>query len=441
MSMNTFLHKKVTVQNMMDARDARAQRQHAWAREYGVPMVFLTMNIAGPVKVTPLIEQGFDMAVRKITAQLARHGAGITAWERISACTGMEMIWAVAFDALKIKRMMADVEERESFGRLLDIDVIDVDGRKISRDEIGMPPRLCLICGCDAMACARSRAHTVEALFEKTEAILKLAIHGRIADRVSAIAQRALLYEVTVTPKPGLVDRQNNGAHQDMDFFTFLQSASVLTAYFRACVQKGLEGEALQEVFRSLRYLGMCAEEDMLAATQGVNAHKGAIFSLGILCGAVGWLMAKQSVLTPDAVCAACVDMTNEILQAEMAQMEAPFGARKEAALGFPTVIRHGLPAYEEARRMGKSINDAGVYSLLALLAATMDANVARRSSIARARELQEEAGAILAACTMKAVHGLDTRLIQENISPGGCADLLAAVFFLDEIRSLELDR
>ena len=88
-------------------------------------------------------------------------------------------------------------------------------------------------------------------------------------------AVRALLYEVTTTPKPGLVDRRNSGSHTDMDSFTFMSSAASLYPYFEACTRAGrktADGPA-PETFAALRPLGCEAEGEMLAATHGVNTH------------------------------------------------------------------------------------------------------------------------------------------------------------------------
>ena len=101
-----------------------------------------------------------------------------------------------------------------------------------------------------------------------------------------------LNYEVTTTPKPGLVDRRNSGSHRDMDVFTFIDSAAALYPYFEACARTGRETaeQPAPETFAALRPLGCEAEGEMLDATGGVNTHKGAVFSVGIVCAALGRL-------------------------------------------------------------------------------------------------------------------------------------------------------
>lgn len=429
--MEALCNRPVTVADMMAAREARAARQQDWLARHGLPLISLTLNIAGPVKVTPEIVWGFARAERLVAEQLARHGMPVRAHARFDAFTGLEALWAVEAEDMEIKRRMAQVEEAGAFGRLLDIDVLGADGAKLGREAIGLPPRACLLCGEVAAVCARSRAHSAEALLGRTLAILRDTFRDSFAAHVAGLAQRALLYEVAVTPKPGLVDRDNNGAHADMDFFTFLASASVLPSYFAHCVQVGMQGAALPAVFDALRYPGMVAETDMLRATGQVNTHKGAIFSLGILCAAAGYAQAHHMDCAPDTLCALAADMTGDVLHAEVAALNGPAGARGEAMRGFPSVRQAGLPALKARLAAGDTDNDAGVYAMVALLAQVRDANVARRGGVQAADALMARAQALLADYSIDKVRTLDDDLRVQWLSPGGGADLLAVSFFL----------
>ena len=106
---------------------------------------------------------------------------------------------------------------------------------------------------------------------------------------IAGQAEKALLYEVALTPKPGLVDRNNSGAHSDMDFFTFLDSIVSLSPYLYQYVKLGMEHEGTaKELFHKVRSIGVHAEKAMLAATKNINTHKGANFSFAVLLGATG---------------------------------------------------------------------------------------------------------------------------------------------------------
>ena len=107
---------------------------------------------------------------------------------------------------------------------------------------------------------------------------------------IANLVQRALLYEVVLTPKPGLVDRNNTGSHKDMSVFTFIDSTLVLHDYFYNCVKTGYEydGEDYREILSVIRPMGVMAEFDMYFATKGTNTHKGAIFIFVFISAAVG---------------------------------------------------------------------------------------------------------------------------------------------------------
>jgi len=259
---------------------------------------------------------------------------------------------------------------------------------------------------------------------------------------IGLTALRALLYEVSVTPKPGLVDRTNSGAHSDMDFFMFLDSGCAIFPYLARCAQTGMEcsGYPVAEVFEQLQEIGLQAEREMLNATGGINTHRGAIFSLGVLCAAVGSCEAADQDYTEEDVFGAAARL-GKCAQAKIRQHAAvPYhrfgllGARGEAAQGFPHVRNIALPTYRTFRKKGMSANEAGARVLLLLIADVDDTNVAMRKGLTAARGTKVLAHKLLEgrSRSLSEIEALDRTFIQNNISPGGCADLLAAAFFLD---------
>ena len=132
----------------------------------------------------------------------------------------------------------------------------------------------------------------------------------READRqkISASATESLIKEARTTPKPGLVDTGNNGSHKDMDLEMFIKSASALTPYFKKCIEIGQNStDYPDEIFPELRQEGLLAEQAMYEATGGINTHKGAIYSLGIICGALGTLWkAENPVFHSDEIFSMC---------------------------------------------------------------------------------------------------------------------------------------
>ena len=333
-------------------------------------------------------------------------------------------------------------------GRLFDMDVLCPDGRKIDRQELGREGRKCLICGGMAQACARSRTHSVAQLQERTRQILEDAVILEDSQTAARLATQALLYEVATTPKPGLVDRENSGSHRDMDFFTFQASAAALYPYFSQCVKIGRTTEDPRETFRRLRLPGKLAEGEMLHATAGVNTHKGAIFSMGILCGALGRLE-RQRWGDPKAVLAECAAMTKGLVNSDYVNLTLETaktagqklylqygitGVRGQAEAGFPAVFHVGLPKLEAALTAGKSINEAGCAALLAMLASTADTNMIHRGGYELAKEASQKLRALLEKepfPSPETLEALDAEFIKKNLSPGGTADLLSLTYML----------
>lgn len=439
---------EVTLLEMLEARERRVARQQALLNAYGKTMVCFTMNIAGPVKNSPLIRRGYGLGKRLLRQQLTAAGIPVVYFEEIREKTGNEAIFLLDAAPLAVKSVTVELEDHAPIGRLFDMDVLCPDGRKVDRQELGQPGRKCLICGGMAQACARSRTHSVAELQEKTREILEDAVQQEDCRTAARLASQALLYEVATTPKPGLVDRENSGSHRDMDVFTFQASAAALYPYFSQCVKIGRETEDAQETFRRLRLPGKIAEGDMLRTTGGVNTHKGAIFSMGILCGALGRLERAQWG-NPEAVLAECAAMTKDVVSRDYGNLTPETaktagqklylqygitGVRGQAEAGFPAVRNVGLPKLEAALAAGKSINEAGCAALLAMLADTVDTNMIHRGGYDLAKKTAEKIAELLKNepfPSKEMLEELNDEFVLKNLSPGGTADLLALAYLL----------
>ena len=438
---------EVSLTEMLEAREQRALRQQALLNQ-NQTMICFTMNIAGPIKNSPLITEGYDLGKRLLRGQLAVAGLTVSHFEEVCEKTGNECILLIDADPLVVKHITAELEDFTPVGRLFDMDVLRPDGRKVERQEVGHPGRTCLLCGDSAQICARSRRHSVAELQEKTVSILREAVDEADSQEAARFACQALLYEVACTPKPGLVDRANSGSHQDMDFFTFQASAAALYHYFAQCVHIGRQGETPEESFLQLRFPGKLAEGAMLRATGGVNTHRGAIFSVGIVCGALGRLNRKEWS-NPQIILSQCAAMTKGLTARDFSELTLEnakttgqklylsygiAGVRGQAEAGFPAVLDIGLPRLEKGLAEGKSINDAGCAALIAMLAETMDTNMIHRGGYEVMEQTAKRLRNILAQeefPDIKTLETLDRIFIEKNLSPGETADLLALTYFL----------
>ena len=274
-----------------------------------------------------------------------------------------------------------------------------------------------------------------------------------LADRAIELADRAvaaLIAEALLTPKPALVDARGSGAHQDLTLDKLLRSARALHAGFLKMAQVTLlhaaAGFELDCLLRErLGSIGREAELAMLRATRGANAHRGAIWVLGLLVAAtamsdsgvdpesVAALAARIAVL-PDRR-APTADLSNG---ARVCKHYGVRGARGEAAAGFPHVINLGLPALWRSRRRGADETCARLDALMAIMSSLDDTCLLHRGGVVALSAAQHGARAVLATGGTATTDGwnkileLDARLMALNASPGGCADLLAACIFLD---------
>lgn len=441
---------EVTLMEMLDARERRVNRQRELRQQYGKTMLCFTMNIAGPVKNSALIRRGFQLGMRLLEQQLMTVKARILYFEQVNEKTGNEVIYILDCSPMAAKRVAVTIEDGTEIGRLFDMDVLDAQGQKVDRQALGLVYRKCLICDNMAQACARSRVHTVEELQKKTWEILTTALAQKDAQTIARLAVQALLYEVGTTPKPGLVDRANCGSHRDMDFFTFQASAAALWPYFQKCAEIGMASreELPEQTFTKLRTPGMLAEGEMLGVTNGVNTHKGAIFSLGILCAAAGrlgvefWkkterLLHECAQMSAGVVSKDYADLTPETANTVGQKLYLQYGitgVRGQAEAGFPAVGKVGLPKLEEGLSCGLSMNDAGCAALLAMMASTVDTNIIHRSDYETQQRIALDTAILLQKKPFPeegVLQAMDKDFIHRNISPGGTADLLAMVYLL----------
>lgn len=442
---------EVTLEEMLLARDERSARQRALRRP-NASLVSFSLNIAGPVKDSPALRRVYAEGKGMLLRALRAERIPIFRREEREGVTGCEGLFLLdEADALRVKRICVALEEGCALGRLFDLDVLDDRGQHLSREAVGAPERACLICGAPGRSCASRRAHSVEQLQSRTRALIEAHFLEKDLSAIADTAVRALLWEVCTTPKPGLVDMHDTGSHRDMTVFHFLDSTAALVPYLRLCAKTGMETQALSpaDTFLRLRAAGKCAEFDMLRATGGVNTHKGALFTMGLLCAALGRLRRAETGLCRDAarILDEVAAMTHDVLSAELSALtggttsgERQYlryglsGVRGQAAAGFPAVRDVGLVWLRRAFRAGCTLDHAGAVALVHLIACVDDSNMIARGG----RALQQETAARLRAQLQDdpmpspaRLSALNDEFTAQNLSPGGCADLLAASYYL----------
>jgi triphosphoribosyl-dephospho-CoA synthase len=265
-------------------------------------------------------------------------------------------------------------------------------------------------------------------------------------DLLAGLAVRALLEEAELTPKPALVDRRGGGAHNDMDLGMLRRSAHALRPTFGALATRARGRAPDQRLREELAAIGRRGEETMFAVTHGVNTHRGAIWTLGLLTAAAAMAPPDTGPVRIAAIAGQVAAFPDRHAPSEMshgslvAQRYGVPGARGEARSGFPHVVGVALPALRAARAAGHPEQLARLDALVDLIAHVDDTCLLYRGGRAALREAQARARAVLAGggsanvAGLRSLQLLEASLLRQRASPGGSADLLAAALFLDNL-------
>ena len=404
---------QINLEQMLAARDRRAEIQNKLLAnaEPGACLVCLTLNIAGDVKRTPMTRMLFDRGL----FEFDKAGLDVQEYIETDEPTGTEAFWLLDEDAEDVKRRLESIEEDKTIAasRLFDFDVLTYDGfgpQKLSRTK----SRKCLICDKPAAECSRSRAHGLDAVKAETDRLLK----EFCSDTLAKAAYDSLIAELETTPKPGLVDLNNNGSHTDMDVDTFIVSANTLLPYFKDAALLGMNGCSMKE----LRARGIQADKEMFEATGGINTHQGMIYSMGLLLAGMG----RSLTIGGD-----CIDNASSLAKEDAKQN---FGATSHAISGFPDAVycAERLALHSESN----DINNAAVFAIIDSMARLEDTNLIRRGGrdgLNFAKKKAAETATLPKNNRMEAIYRFDEEMIERNLSPGGSADMLALAFLINK--------
>jgi triphosphoribosyl-dephospho-CoA synthase len=273
-------------------------------------------------------------------------------------------------------------------------------------------------------------------------------IHTRKHKLIVRAALNALFQELCLYPKPGLVSFMDRGSHDDMDASTFILSILSLRTYFQKMVLVGMRDGSFEE----LRCLGLEAESSMLAATENVNTHRGAIFTMGLLAAAAGFLIyRKRSLEGLNLGRTVQEKWGRDILDHApsepcshgtlVACRYGVDGARQEAVAGFPHLFHVGLPSLREGLRKGLPFRRASLQSFFYLVAMLPDTNLLYRGGKQGLMEAQSaaqtflDAGGVFQKNWQEQACRIHDVFVASRLSPGGSADLLAATLFVHQLQ------
>lgn len=262
---------------------------------------------------------------------------------------------------------------------------------------------------------------------------------------LAGLAVQALLDEVRLTPKPGLVDLRGSGVHQDLTVELMERSAESLRITFGDFAREASRHQWVNQLLREeLARLGRLGEHVMLRATDGVNTHRGAIWVLGLLLGGLSVRQAPRTVEELLNNAGALARMADRFYQHQLTSNGSKArlrygvdGAREQAQQNFPQIM-DGLQQLYRSRKAGAPEQTARLDALLAIAASLSDTCVVHRSGLDGLHWMQQQARQVLAAGGYATAAGqeqyavLDAGMLKHNASPGGAADLLSACLFID---------
>ena len=270
------------------------------------------------------------------------------------------------------------------------------------------------------------------------------------ASLLATLARDCLIDEARLSPKPGLVDSRGNGAHHDLTLALMERSAHSLAPTFLALARHSWLRPADIALRETVGRLGRDGEQQMMAATGGVNTHRGAIWALGLLVSAAamhGGAASADPLTRTAAALASLPDSRAPKLFSKGLKATHRYrvpGAREEAQQAFPHVMKLALPQLLISRAVGASESEARLDALMAIMTSLSDTCVLSRAGMAGLTAMQHGAQAVLLAGGCRTAGGklalaqLDRRMLALNASPGGAADLLAATLFIDRVCSPE---
>ncbi len=453
--------KNEILDSVLDAREKRASLRSQFVKNKFCTLS-LSLNIAGYPKSNLLISSFFNKILCELKPFLVANRIEVQNNKEITITDEAGDFYIVPFlselhTPKKLKELCESFETNHLLGRLIDIDIFNEQGLPISSGK----KKPCYFCGDhSAISCMRNKRHTYKEIREKisNEIAEYLAIKHKekTINTLTSFASKAILYEISVSPKPGLVSFHDNGSHTDMNFFTFLNSSAALSPFFREFCLLGYNySNKYEEALAQIRLIGLQAEKAMFEATHNINTHKGIIFLFGVSLFSISKLLSEKEGYNDTEFRAIVMKVCNNMVANELVnttnealtngeKVYAKYGiigagARGEVEQGFPSVF-HKSQAYFKQYLTYFSFNNQQEIQqilqtgLLHIMAVNNDSNILHRSNLETLTHVQT-----LAKETIDnniAYTQLNDYCLAKNISPGGSADLLSVSLLLHFVKT-----
>ena len=406
--------------SLLAARDARQAGLDARLGEGWPALVAVSLALPGPNKAPP----GSAELFRWATGELARTFPAARELHRGDDALGPFGIWGVAEPPRRVKERCVAIEGAHAAARLLDLDVYSSAGAPVDRASLSIPPRACLCCGDPARDCIRASRHGSAELASRAATLLA----RYPLERLALALVDGLRRELWLTPKPGLVDREDCGSHPDLTLPIMERSIALVGRYLDELSASVASGEPLGRQV----VLG-CRSERCMRDELGTNTHKGAIFLVGLLVIARHRAGSDGEDRLRNEISAVAGELGSAARQlgthGEAARLRFGVGGiLREAAAGLPSVFDVALPAIRE--RLGRGDADAAAFAGLARLMQVVEDTTALHRCGAPGLARIRADGARLEELVARDDHlaylrETNVRYRVMNLTMGGIADLL----------------
>ncbi len=458
-----LLQETELFEQLLQVRESRLQQKLDLVA-HGCHLVSLQLNVPGLPKTDKLlsafihkVDEAFGIHLQSQNANYLWHDK-----QELQDVAGDSILYLFKtshIGADELKGLTETFEEHFVLGRIVDLDVLSAEGMPISSGKA----KGCFLCDESAESCRKTQRHSIkevrQSMMDAIASYLKQEQERALVSKVSAFALQGLLHEVALSPKPGLVCRNSNGAHADMDYGTFINSAAAIAPYFNEIASLAIQfkGNDVSKVLPKIKSIGLRMEQTMFKATNGINTHKGAIFLMAICCFAVVRVVRKQGRLKLTTFTSVVQQLCRGLVQRELCEAHESdnvthgqqcfqkyglqaAGARGEAEQGMPTVLFHAFPYLDNhitkdfSKYSDDELNELLIPLLLKIISVNNDTNVLYRHNMTQLNLLKQKAHEALREWE-KGNRDTYSEMVKwcnyNGISPGGSADLLAVTITL----------
>lgn len=333
-------------------------------------------------------------------------------------------------NTLNMKDRLVEIEENHPLGRLIDLDYY-INGVMVSRKDLNVLRRTCLLCENDAIVCMRNQAHTYNDLL----AFIDSSILSYLKKQVDLIIDSSILNELNLTDKFGLVTPLSSGSHKDMDYDLMFKSKDIIRPYLVGIFLLGFNFPDNDSLFKKAQHLGIEAEKKMFELTNHVNTYKGLIYILGYVLLSLGIVIKKNK----------STDEIYDLIKHFSSEVFSDLSTHKETA-GIRAYIDHqitgirgevfnGLPSLRKAIL---HFQDIDVFSqthqhaiLLFLMRNTEDTVLLKRAGSLEKYQQINKLLKDINPYDSSDIKGFTKFCINHNLSFGGSADLFIVFHFI----------